>query len=73
MVALGAHLGRGAKLFVTFMNKEIAEPQKPLSPLRRLVLDHRDERHFEKFMPYPLPAIRRRSRHHHRVRLMRSP
>jgi hypothetical protein len=27
-----AHLADGAKLVVTFMNKDIAEPQKPLSP-----------------------------------------
>jgi hypothetical protein len=31
-----AHLADGAKLVVTFMNKEIAEPQKPLSPLLRV-------------------------------------
>jgi hypothetical protein len=28
-----AHLTDGAKLVVAFMNKDIAEPQKPLSPL----------------------------------------
>jgi hypothetical protein len=48
-----AHLADGAKLVVTFMNKEIAEPQKPLSPLLRLELDLRDGRHFEKLMHYP--------------------
>jgi hypothetical protein len=34
-----AHLADGAKLVVTFMNKDTAEPQKPLSPLLRLDLD----------------------------------
>jgi hypothetical protein len=28
-----AHLADGAKLVVVFMNKDIAEPQKPLSPV----------------------------------------
>jgi hypothetical protein len=43
-----AHLEDGAKLVVTFMNKDIAEPQKPLSPLLRLDLDLPDGRRFEK-------------------------
>jgi hypothetical protein len=34
-----AHLADGAKLVVTFINKDIAEPHKPLSPLLRLDLD----------------------------------
>jgi len=49
-----AHLADGAKLVVTFMNKDIAEPQKPLSPLLRLDLDLPDGRHFEKLVHYPL-------------------
>lgn len=48
-----AHLADGAKLVVTFMNKDIAEPQKPLSPLLRLDLDLPDGRHFEKLVHYP--------------------
>src|SRR5712664_2459967 len=48
-----AHLADGAKLVVTFMNKDIAEPQKPLSPLLRLDFDLRDGRHFEKLVRYP--------------------
>jgi hypothetical protein len=48
-----AHLADGAKLVVTFMNKDIAEPQKPLSPLLRLNLDLPDGRHFEKLVHYP--------------------
>src|SRR6202049_1693704 len=48
-----AHLADGAKLVITFMNKEIAEPQKPLSPLLRLDLDLPDGRHFEKIVHYP--------------------
>src|SRR6266699_2631620 len=48
-----AHLADGAKLVVTFMNKDIAEPQKPLSPLLRLDLDLPGGRHFEKLVHYP--------------------
>jgi len=48
-----AHLADGAKLVVSFMNKDIAEPQKPLSPLLRLNLDLPDGRHFEKLVHYP--------------------
>jgi hypothetical protein len=48
-----AHLADGAKLVVTFMNKDIAEPRKPLSPLLRLNLDLSDGRHFEKLVHYP--------------------
>jgi len=36
------------------MNKDMAEPQKPLSPLLRLDLDLPDGRHFEKLVHYPL-------------------
>lgn len=42
-----AHLANGAKLIVTFMNKDIAEPQKPLSPLLRLGLDLADGRRLD--------------------------
>jgi hypothetical protein len=48
-----AHLADGAKLVVTFMNKDIAEPQKALAPLLRLNLDLPDGRHFEKLVNYP--------------------
>ena len=34
-----AHLDDGAKLVVSFMNKDIAAPNKALSPLLRLNLD----------------------------------
>ena len=36
-----AHLADGAKLVVAFMNKDLADPQKPLSPLLRLELNFR--------------------------------
>jgi hypothetical protein len=48
-----AHLADGVMLVVTFMNKDIAEPNKPLSPLLRLNLDLPDGRHFEKIVHYP--------------------
>src|SRR5579859_7890064 len=51
-----AHLADGAKLVVSFMNKDIAEPNKPLSPLLRLNLDLADGRHFAKVMHYPSSA-----------------
>lgn len=51
-----AHLADGAKLVIAFMNKDIAEPQKPLSPLLRLELDLPDERHFEKVIDFPAAA-----------------
>lgn len=48
-----AHLADGAKLVVAFMNKDIAEPNKPLSPLLRLELDLSDGRRFEKLIDFP--------------------
>jgi hypothetical protein len=48
-----AHLADGAKLVVTFMNKDISNPNKPLSPMLRLNLDLPDGRHFEKIVNYP--------------------
>jgi hypothetical protein len=63
-----AHLADGAKLVVTFMNKDIAEPQKPLSPLLRLDLDLPDGRHFEKIERYP-PGDWSAARDHADVRL----
>jgi predicted secreted hydrolase len=48
-----AHLADGAKLVVAFMNKDIAEPNKPLSPLLRLELDLPDGRRFEKLIHFP--------------------
>jgi hypothetical protein len=47
-----APLADGAKLVVAFMNKDIAEPQKPLSPLLRLDRDLPDGRHFEKLVRF---------------------
>jgi hypothetical protein len=51
-----AHLADGAKLVVAFMNKDIAEPDKPLSPLLRLELDLPDGRRFEKLVHFPASA-----------------
>jgi hypothetical protein len=51
-----AHLADGAKLVVAFMNKDIAEPTKPLSPLLRLELDLPDGRRFEKLVHFPASA-----------------
>jgi hypothetical protein len=51
-----AHLADGAKPVVAFMNKDIAEPQKPLSPLLRLELDLPDGRRFEKLVHFPASA-----------------
>jgi hypothetical protein len=49
-----AHLADGAKLVVSFMNKDdIADPKKPLAPLLRLNLDLPDGRRFEKIVQYP--------------------
>lgn len=43
-----AHLDDGAKLVLSFMNKDdIAGPRKPLAPLLRLNFDLPDGRHFE--------------------------
>ena len=63
-----AHLADGAKLVVTFMNKDIAEPRKPLSPLLRVDLDLPGGRHFEKLVRYP-PAQWSAARDHADVRL----
>src|SRR6202140_4521883 len=63
-----AHLTDGAKLVVSFMNKDIATPQKPLSPLLRLNLDLPDGRHFEKLVPYP-PSEWSAAKDHADVRL----
>ena len=63
-----AHLADGAKLVVTFMNKDIAEPHKPLSPLLRLDLDLPDGRHFEKIGRYP-PLAWSAAKDHADVRL----
>src|SRR5260370_20357112 len=63
-----AHLADGAKLVVTFMNKDIAEPKKPLSPLLRLNLDLPNGRHFEKIVHYP-PAECSAATDHADVRL----
>src|ERR1700688_3956146 len=51
-----AHLTDGAKLVVAFMNKDIAEPQQPLSPLLRVELDLPDGRRFEKLVHCPASA-----------------
>jgi hypothetical protein len=51
-----AHLDDGAKLVMSFMNKDLGEPQQPLSPLLRLDLDLADGRHFEKLVHFPAAA-----------------
>ena len=51
-----SHLADGAKLVVAFMNQDIAEPQKPLSPLLRLELDLRGGRRSEKLIHFPATA-----------------
>lgn len=66
-----AHLADGAKLVVTFMNKDIAEPQKALAPLLRLNLDLPDGRHFEKLVNYP-PSEWSAAKDHADVRLGRN-
>src|SRR6202166_2143589 len=51
-----AHLADGAKLVVVFMNKNIDDPRRPLSPVLRMDFDLPDGRHFEKIVPYPPSA-----------------
>lgn len=63
-----AHLADEAKLVVTFMNKDIAAPQKSLAPLLRLNLDLPDGRHFEKLVNYP-PSKWSAAKDHADVRL----
>ena len=63
-----AHLADGAKLVVAFMNKDIAEPQKPLSPLLRLELELPDGRRVEKLIHFP-PQAWSAARDHADVRL----
>jgi len=51
------------------MSKDVAEPQKPLSPLLRLDLDLPDGRHFEKKIVHYPPAPWSAARDHAGVRL----
>jgi hypothetical protein len=51
-----AHLADGAKLVISFMNKEIGEPSNPLSPLLRMELDLPGGRRFEKLIHFPATA-----------------
>ena len=48
-----AHLGGGAKVVVVFHNKDIVNPNRPLSPLLRLSLDLPDGRSYEKLVDFP--------------------
>jgi hypothetical protein len=48
-----ARLADGAKLVISFMDKDLSEPQKPLSPLLRLNLELPDGRIFDKQVHYP--------------------
>src|ERR1700746_903931 len=63
-----AHLADGAKLVVSFMDKDIADSQKPLSPLLRLNLELPDGRLFEKLVRYT-PAQWSAAKDHADVRL----
>ncbi|WP_280236113.1 lipocalin-like domain-containing protein [Nocardia cyriacigeorgica] len=47
-----AHLDDGANLIVVFMNKDLSEPGKSLSPLLRLELELPDGRHLQKMVHY---------------------
>ncbi|HEY6781599.1 MAG TPA: hydroxyneurosporene dehydrogenase [Candidatus Dormibacteraeota bacterium] len=51
-----AHLDDGAKLVIAFLNKDLAQPQKPLSPLLRIDLDLPDGQRFEKLVDFPASA-----------------
>src|SRR5215207_3636265 len=51
-----AHLDDGSKLVVIFMNKDLATPNRPLSPILRLNLDLPDGRSYQKVVPYPPKA-----------------
>ena len=48
-----AHLADGAKLVVSFMDKNLADVQKPLTPLLRLNLELPDGRVFDKVAQFP--------------------
>lgn len=48
-----AHLDDGAKVVVVFQNKDVVNPDRPLSPLLRLSLDLPDGRSFEKLVDLP--------------------
>src|SRR3981081_4042691 len=48
-----ARLADGAKLVISFMDKDLSQPQKPLSPLLRLNLELPDGRIFDKQVHYP--------------------
>jgi hypothetical protein len=48
-----AYLADGAKLVMSFMEKDLGQPQKPLSPLLRLNLELPDGRIFDKAVRYP--------------------
>jgi len=50
---LDAHLDDGATLVVIFMNKDLAIPNRPLSPILRLNLDLPDGRSYQKVVPFP--------------------
>jgi hypothetical protein len=48
-----AHLDDGSKLVVIFMNKDLAAPDRPLSPILRVNLDLPDGRSYQKVVPFP--------------------
>jgi hypothetical protein len=53
-----AYLADGAKLVMSFMEKDLGQPQKPLSPLLRLNLELPDGRIFDKAVRYPVRMVR---------------
>ena len=48
-----AHLDDGSKLVVIFMNKDLATPDRPLSPILRVNLDLPDGRSYQRVVPFP--------------------
>jgi len=48
-----AHLDDGSTLVVVFMNKDLATPKRPLSPILRLNLDLPDGRSYQKVVSFP--------------------
>ncbi|GAA1430904.1 hypothetical protein GCM10009616_16700 [Microlunatus lacustris] len=52
-----AHLDGGAKLVVIFMTKDLAAPNKPLSPMIRMNLDLPDGRSYDLIREHPAEAF----------------
>jgi hypothetical protein len=56
-----AHLDDGSKLVVIFMNKDLATPDRPLSPILRVNLDLPNGRSYQKVVPFPARTGPRRT------------